>query len=304
MGPAPMIRMLWMSVRLGTASASARLLTAQVLLGDLQLRLEPPQHQVIEALEEPTQIVRTGARLRMALETENRPLREGEALQRTVEQRAVRRHDSLGQRALIDREAVVLTGDKHAPGLELLHRMVRAVMAELHLHGACTGGEPENLVSKTDAEHRQVRLEKALRGLDRVGARLGISRTVGEEDSVGLQSERVLGGGLRRHYGHAAAAIGEESQDVALDTEVVRHYVQALIGADRRARGFGPERALVPLIAALGAHDLREVHALEARELARDLHGGALVGLIAGHDAARLRTLLPEDACQPARIDT
>src|SRR5215471_11354661 len=130
MGPAPMIRMLWMSVRFGTDSVSARLLTAQVLLGDLQLRLQPPQHQMIEALEEPAQVVWTGARFRVALKAEDRPLLEGKPLERAIEERAVRRHDSRGERALIDRETVILAGDEHAPGLELLHRVVGAVMAE------------------------------------------------------------------------------------------------------------------------------------------------------------------------------
>src|SRR5262249_32649316 len=92
-------------------------------------------------------------------------------------------------------------------------------------------------------------------------------------------------------------------QDVPLDAEVVRHHVQALIGADRRARRLGPERAFIPLIAALGAHDLRKVHALQARELARDLHRRGFIHLISGHDAARLRALLPENARQLAGVD-
>src|ERR1700741_1262864 len=124
MGPAPMMRMLWMSVRFGTVSAPARLLAPQVLFGDLQLRLQPPQHQMIEALEEPAQVVRAGARLGVSLEAEHRPLRGSESLQRAIEQRAVRRHPPGGQRALIHGEPVVLTRDEHAPGLELLHRMI------------------------------------------------------------------------------------------------------------------------------------------------------------------------------------
>src|SRR6516162_3506534 len=171
-GPAPMIRMLWMSVRLGTGSAPARLLAPQVLLGGLQLRLQPPQHQVIEALEQRAQIVRARARFRMALEAEHRALLKGETLQRAIEERAVSRNDPLRQRALIHRKAVILTRDEHASGLELLHRMIRAVMAELHLHGARAGCESQDLMPETDAEHRQVGLEKALRRLDRIAAGL------------------------------------------------------------------------------------------------------------------------------------
>src|SRR5499433_4071314 len=110
-GPAPMIRMLWMSVRFGTGSPSARAL-AQVLLGELQLRLQAAQHHMIEALEERLQVVRPGARLRVPLEAERRVVGEGEALQAPVEERAVGRAHILRQRRLIDREAVILAGDE------------------------------------------------------------------------------------------------------------------------------------------------------------------------------------------------
>src|SRR5579871_4437806 len=114
-GPAPMIRMLWMSVRLGIyftglnrlrrfrrtllrrppakgaafagCSSTARLLAAQRVLGELELRLEPPQHEVVEALEERAHVVRSRARLRVSLEAERRPVGEGDSLQRAVEQR-------------------------------------------------------------------------------------------------------------------------------------------------------------------------------------------------------------------------
>src|SRR6516162_10425959 len=111
--------------------------------------------------------MRTGARLRVSLEPKHRTLLEGKALERAIEERAVRGHHSLRQGALVHRKAVVLTGDEHAPGLELLHRMIRAVVTELHFHGACTGGESEDLVPETDPEHREIGFEKASGGRDR-----------------------------------------------------------------------------------------------------------------------------------------
>src|ERR1700739_5077310 len=94
-GPAPMIRMLSMSVRFGTRSAAATdQLAAQGVLRRPQLSLQPPQHQMVEALEQRPQGSRAGARLGMALEAEHRPLVEGDALQRSVEERAVRRPDA------------------------------------------------------------------------------------------------------------------------------------------------------------------------------------------------------------------
>src|SRR5216110_832546 len=98
-GPAPMIRMLWMSVRLGTLAAATDELAAQGVLRQSQLRLQAPQHQVIETLEQGLQVVRPGAGLRMALEAKRRLLPEGDALQRSVEQRAVGRPDLRRKRA-------------------------------------------------------------------------------------------------------------------------------------------------------------------------------------------------------------
>ena len=49
------------------------------------------------------------------------------------------------------------------PLSQVLHRVIGAVVAELHLHGARAGGEPEHLVAEADAEHRHVGLQE-LRG--------------------------------------------------------------------------------------------------------------------------------------------
>ena len=66
-----------------------------------------------------------------------------DTLQRTVEQRAVRRNEIRRQTRLVDGEAVILRGDEDATGAQILHGMVRAVMTELHLHGARTAREAE-----------------------------------------------------------------------------------------------------------------------------------------------------------------
>src|ERR1051326_320113 len=110
-GPAPMIRIDLMSLRFGIA------------------------HQPGETIEEVTDVVRPRTRLRMALETKRCPVGAGQALEGTVEERNVRRPQVLRERGGIDGEAVVLRSNDHLARVEVLHRMVRAVMAELHLHG-------------------------------------------------------------------------------------------------------------------------------------------------------------------------
>src|SRR5215510_14263061 len=90
----------------------------------------------------------------MALERERGAIGSLEPLQRAVEQRAVRWAHVRRQRVLLDREAVVLARDHHAPGIDLDDRMVRAVVAELHLDRLCAAREPEQLVAEADAERR------------------------------------------------------------------------------------------------------------------------------------------------------
>jgi hypothetical protein len=41
------------------------------------------------------------------------------------------------------------------PVLQVLHRMVRAVVAELHLEGLRAGGQRHDLVAQADAEGRE-----------------------------------------------------------------------------------------------------------------------------------------------------
>ena len=90
----------------------------------------------------------------------------------------------------VDAEAVVLRGDLDLPRLEVLHRVVRAAVAELELVGLAAAGEAEDLVAEADAEGRQ-RVDEGLRRLDRVGARLGVAGAVREEDALGRERERV-----------------------------------------------------------------------------------------------------------------
>ena len=98
--------------------------------------------------------------------------------------------------------------------------------------------------------------------------------------------------------------IGEQAQDVALDAEVVGHDVYALARPAAGALFERPVRAFVPLEAAPGRHDLREVHALEARETPRGLDREVRPrrGVATG-DASGLRALLAQDPGQLAGVD-
>src|SRR5258708_15990185 len=109
-GAAPRIRMDWRSVLFGI-------------------------HHHREAVEQVADIVRPGARFRMPLKTERRSVNTRQALQRAVEQRYMSGSERRRQRSRINSKTMVLAGDDYAPGVEILDRVVRAVMAELHLQG-------------------------------------------------------------------------------------------------------------------------------------------------------------------------
>ena len=64
------------------------------------------------------------------------------------------------QRRLVHREAVVLARDQHAPAVDIEHRVIRAVMTELHLHRLRAAREAEQLVAEADAEDRHAGFEE------------------------------------------------------------------------------------------------------------------------------------------------
>ena len=146
--------------------------------------------------------------------------------------------------------------------------------------------------------------EEALYRLDRVGARLGIARSVREKYAVRVQVEHVVGRGLRRHDRHPATVVRQQAQDVALDAEIVGDDMQALARAPARGLLERPVGAFVPLVGRVGGDDFREIHALEAgKALGRGHCKVGALRRIAARDAAGLRALLAQDARQPAGVD-
>ena len=89
----------------------------------------------------------------------------------------------VGQRLLVDREAVVLRGDFDRARFEILHRLIRAAMAELELERLRAAGQAEQLVAQADAEDRLLAQQAADRA-DRVVERLRIAGAVREEHAV------------------------------------------------------------------------------------------------------------------------
>ena len=132
-----------------------------------------------------------------------------------------RRHDRPG-------EAVVLTGDQDLPGVLVEHRVVGAMMAELHLHGLAPVAEPEQLVPEADAEGRRCRRRGiADRRRSRNRTAPGSPGPLDRKTPSGLQRQAPRARRLRRNDGQAASALGEHAQDVVLDAEIVGDDVKS-----------------------------------------------------------------------------
>ena len=61
------------------------------------------------------------------------------------------------------------------PGSQILHRVVGAMVSELHLDRLCTGGETEQLVAQADAERRHAGIDDVADRVNGVVARLGVA---------------------------------------------------------------------------------------------------------------------------------
>ena len=88
------------------------------------------------------------------------------------------------QSGFIHSKTVVLAGDHHNTGVQVLNRVVRAVVAMTHFHGLGAGGQCQQLVAQADTEYRNFGIQNFLDGRDRVVARLRIARTVGQEHAI------------------------------------------------------------------------------------------------------------------------
>src|SRR6185437_8255498 len=99
-GPAPMMRTLLISVRLGMGACLLQ--------------------QLHETIEQVIDVMRPRAGLGMALETERRAVGEREALERAVKQRIVGYPRVAGQGRRVDGETVVLRSDQDTPVIQIL----------------------------------------------------------------------------------------------------------------------------------------------------------------------------------------
>ena len=166
-------------------------------------------------------VLRARRCFRVVLDGEHRLAGDAQAAIGTVEQRDMGLFDALGQRLGIHRKAVVHRDDFHLAGREVLDRMVRAMVALMHLFSLCANGKAEHLVAEADAEDRQVGLDEVLDDRNGIFARRGrVSGAVGQEHAIRLQRQDVFSRSLGRNDGDLAIETGKQAQDVALDAKI------------------------------------------------------------------------------------
>src|SRR5438552_12567389 len=138
-------------------------------------------HELAEATEQIVRVVRSRRGLGMILHREHRPLAVSQSLARAVVEVDVTRLPSVLRHGVrIDGEAVVLRRDLDLPRREVLHGVVRAVMAERQLVRATAGGEAEDLMTEADPEHRDL-AEKLPYRVDEIRHGFRIAGTVGKK---------------------------------------------------------------------------------------------------------------------------
>ncbi|MNS94212.1 hypothetical protein D3C72_1284230 [compost metagenome] len=191
--------------------------------------------------------------------------------------------------------------------------MVGSVVAVLHLEGLGTHCQGHDLVAQADTERGHATVHDLACGHDGVIAGLWVTRAVGQEDTIRLVLEHVGGRGLGRHHGHAAAALGQHAQNIALDAVVVGHHMEFMVlqlAVPRRAVGTGQlPFGLRPLVGLGNTHHLGQIQAL---------HAGGCLGcsdgfvntclrydftLIQTHDGAILCALVAQQAGELAGVD-
>src|ERR1700737_2816566 len=130
-GPAPMIRMLSISVRLGIFA-----------------------HQSDKALEQVMAVLRAGARLGVVLDGKYRLSEHPQPFVGLVEEREVGRRDEPRQGFGVADTTMVLTGDLAFARAQILHRVIGAAMAAGHLKGPAAERQRQQLVTEADAKDR------------------------------------------------------------------------------------------------------------------------------------------------------
>ena len=119
----------------------------------------------------------------------------------------------------IYRIAVVLRGDEALSATNALNGLVVTTVTVLQLVCLGTGGTSQQLVTQTDT-HEGLHLlvaEELADMLYRLGALLGVARTVSQEETVELQLIEIV---IPGYTNHLYTSVQQATDDIGLDTAI------------------------------------------------------------------------------------
>ena len=167
---------------------------------------------------------------------------------------------------------MVHAGDFHLVGVIVLDRVVGAVMAVVHLDGLGPQCQRKHLMPKANPENRQVgRVQDVLDHRHGINARRRrIAGAVGQENTVGVQCQHVLGGGCRGQHRHIAPRAGKTAQNVAF--RAVINGDDLVFGGVLGLVAFGPGPAhFVPVVGLGAGHVLGQIKPFKPCKTTRGL---------------------------------
>src|SRR6266446_6215055 len=281
-GPAPMIRMLSKSARLGILA-----------------------HQSDKPLEQVMAVLRAGARLGVVLDGKYRLSEHPQPFVGLVEEREVGRLDEPRQAFGVDDKAVVLTGDLDFASAQILYRMIGAAMAARHLEGPAAERQRQQLMAEADAKDRLAGGQQVAQYRHGVKAGRGrVARPVRQKNPVGTMAQNVFCRGSTRDHGDAAAMGCEHSQDVALCTVIYCNDVMARMLLSAVADPAFPH-GLGPSISLSAGYLDSKIHPFETRPRkgARMERGNVEIALRIVADGPVWRPDIANPSRQAPRID-
>src|SRR5712671_2015099 len=239
-GPAPIIKMLSISVRLGMLV-----------------------HQRDKPFEEVMAVLRAGTRLRMMLDRKHRLADDPQTLIGLVKKRQMRRLDSSRQAFRVDDKAVVLARDLDRAGQHILDRMIGAPVAARHFSRCAAEGQRQQLMTEADAEYRLAGGDQVSQYRHRIDA--GRSRVTGpvrEKNAIRPMPPNILGRCGGGNHGDAATMRRKHSKDVAFGAVVDSDDVTTRAALDTITAVAIPQ-GLVPFVGLPAGDFLGQVHSLE-----------------------------------------
>src|ERR1700730_6070352 len=111
---------------------------------------------------------------------------------------------------------MIVCRDLNFSSMQLLHGMISPVVAELQLVGPSSQRNARKLMAEANSEYRLPSHEPA-NVLYRIGARLRVTRPVGQKHSMRFQRENILRWSLRWNHSYFAAFAAQLAQNILLD---------------------------------------------------------------------------------------